>query len=74
MGRDFELYIEVCHCGHHRATHLEERRNCLGLLCDCVRFADRLEEERPRPLRRGTGPSSDQIVDPWPDDYDTGDP
>lgn len=79
MGRDFEKYVEVCHCGHHRATHYQERRNCLGVLCDCPRFADRLHEDKPsrvprRVVKRAVPEAPITTPDLWPDDYDTGDP
>ncbi len=41
MGRDFTPYVEICHCGHNKATHFEEKHTCLGMLCDCKRYTDR---------------------------------
>ncbi len=39
-------YIEQCHCGHAKATHWEEKHNCLGMLCECRMYIDRDDPDR----------------------------
>lgn len=42
MTDDPETLRQVCHCGHHRATHFENAGACLGLGCDgiCKHYRD----------------------------------
>jgi hypothetical protein len=40
---------EICHCGHDKATHFEEKHTCLGMRCDCEEFVHR-DDPKPKPL------------------------
>lgn len=46
-GGAVNKYVEICHCGHDRATYHEGGGACLGMLCnDCKAYCDR---DTPRP-------------------------
>jgi hypothetical protein len=47
---DFEMYVRVCHCGHHKTSHYEESGTCLGVLCDCSRYTDR-DDPKPQAMK-----------------------
>ncbi len=40
-------YIEVCHCGHSKSAHYEEKHTCLGMLCECDSYTDR-DDPKPK--------------------------
>lgn len=42
-------YVTVCHCGHDKASHFEEKHTCLGMLCECKAYADRDKPPPPKP-------------------------
>lgn len=38
---------QICHCGHDRATHFEQKYTCLGMLCACPEY---VHEDAPKPV------------------------
>lgn len=69
MGRDFTPYVEVCHCGHNKATHFEEKHTCLGMLCDCKKYIDR---DDPLPSEIKAAPRVPEFDLDWDDDDGNG--
>lgn len=35
------MILEICVCGHNKATHFKEKHTCLGMLCECKEYVDR---------------------------------
>jgi hypothetical protein len=57
-------YIEICHCGHDKATHFEKTHTCLGTSCDCTAYLDRDTPKPPKPPPPKPAPHVD---DNWDD-------
>lgn len=54
-------WAQVCHCGHDRSSHFEEKHTCLGVLCSCEVYTHRDD-----PLPVSPKPEA------WPDWTDLG--
>ncbi len=68
MSDRVQQYVEVCHCGCAKATHWEEKHNCLGMQCECRMYIDRDDPDRKERTKKAQ-------ATPLPfDDIDTGDP
>ncbi len=60
-------YLEVCHCGHNKVTHFEEKHTCLGMLCDCKRYIDR-DDPKPSAIKAAAPVHPIDWGDVWDDD------
>ena len=59
-------YVEVCWCGHDKATHFEQRHTCLGMHCDdCRMYIHRDDPDRPERTKK---PEPRYAI--WEDDVD----
>lgn len=63
----FSRYVDVCHCGHDKATHFDEKHNCLGMRCDpeCRMFIHRDDPDRAERVKQPEPPRT-----PTTDPYD----
>jgi hypothetical protein len=53
---------EICHCGHDKATHFENKHTCLASACSCRRYrSDAITDPEPAPVT----PRRPARTDPW---------